>query len=87
MNNRRDFVFWIAASVIILSAVVAASFPRYHPSAFLFWALLVGGLIVFRVGAQVVWASMRSEKRQQVWLGSGVCLVGLALAAVSLYRG
>lgn len=81
--RRLDILFWVAAAAIILAAVaVASSRPPAHNVA-LYWLLLIGGLVVFRLGAQMIWASMR-QKREHIWIGVGVSIVGLLLAAVGL---
>lgn len=83
--TRRDVLFWVVATVIILG-VLAVAVPLQHTSYnhATFWVMVVGGLVVFRVGMQVIWAGMRSRQRPRLWVGGGVAVVGLYLVYLGL---
>jgi len=82
---RRDVLFWVVATVIILG-VLAIAVPLRHTSynRAIFWGNVVGGLVIFRVGMQVLWAGMRSRHRARLWLGGGIAVVGLYLVYLGL---
>ncbi len=84
--TRRDLLFWIAAVVIILGALAAAQIRHTSVTNHTMFLLgLVGGLIVFRVGVQVIWAGMRSRRKPRLWIGAGISLAGLCLVYLGLY--
>jgi hypothetical protein len=75
---RRDVLFRIVATVIILIVLAIAAPLRhttYNPT--VFWVGIVGGLVVSRVGLQIMWTGMRSRRRPLIWMGGGVSAVGL----------
>jgi hypothetical protein len=84
---RRDVLFWLVATIIILG-VLAVAVPLRHTNynRAVFWVGVVGGLVVFRVGMQVIWAGMRSRQRPRLWVGGGVAVVGLYLVYLALNR-
>ncbi|HYM70468.1 MAG TPA: hypothetical protein VEZ44_12790 [bacterium] len=84
-TTRRDALFWVVATVIILS-VLAVAVPLRHTNYnhATFWVRVVVGLVVFRMGMQVIWAGMRSRQRPRLWVGGGVAVIGLYLVYLGL---
>lgn len=66
--GRTDGLFWLVTMVIILGVLVVAV-PLRHTNYnhVIFWTRVVGGLVVFRVGMQVIWSGMRSRHRPRLW--------------------
>jgi hypothetical protein len=84
--SRNDVVFWVAAAAIILGAVVAyAHFRNPSSNRVSFLGALVGGLIVFRAGAQFAWRGMRMHHSKPLWFGAGISMIGLCVVALTLY--
>lgn len=82
---RRDLLFWTVAIVIILGVLALAVPLRHtHYNHAIFWTRVVGGLVVFRVGMQGIWAGMRSRHRPRLWVGVAVAVVGLYLVYLGL---
>ncbi|HKV43250.1 MAG TPA: hypothetical protein VJT32_01020 [bacterium] len=85
--TRKDLLFWLATVVIILGALAVAQLRRHaisdHRTMFLLG--LIGGLLVFRVGVQLIWGGMRSRQRPRLWIGAEISLAGLLLVYLGLF--
>ena len=84
-TGRTDVLFWLVTIVIILGVLVVAV-PLRHTNYnhVIFWTRVVGGLVVFRVGMQVIWSGMRSRHRPRLWVGVAVAVIGLSLVYLGL---
>jgi hypothetical protein len=66
--TQKELLFWIAAVVIILGVLAAAQFRRHTISdRTMFLVGLIGGIVIFRVGVQVIWTGIRSRQRSRLW--------------------
>ncbi len=83
--GRTDVLFWLVTIFIILGVLVVAV-PLRHTNYnhAIFWTGVVGGLVVFRVGMQVIWSGMRSRHRPRLWMGVAVAAIGLYVVYLGL---